>query len=439
MAIGTDGSQAVRRYLPKTLFGRSVIIIVLPLILVQMVSTWVFYDHHWNTVMGRLAGGVAGDISMLLDVGQDFEDPATLSQLQGLARHLRLGIGYRTGEVLAAGPSDGGIPVAGLAAALHKQVGRPFRIYRSSEKNFFNVDIEVENGVVGISVPRKRLYSSTTYVFVMWMVGSSMLLFGVATLFMRNQVRPISRLAQAVDSFGKGRDVREIRPEGAAEIRLAAQAFERMRLRIQNAVAQRTEMLAGVSHDLRSPLTRMKLQLEMLESSDAVEELKADVQEMETTVGEFLAFVGGEGREDVVMADLGEMIQSVARIAPPSRLRTEVMGDLRIPVRPNAVRRCLTNLVSNALMHAGQVRIVGRRTPNRVELIVDDNGPGIPQQEREAVFKPFYRLDSARSPDTGGTGLGLSIARDIARGHGGEVNLYESPLGGLRAVVELPL
>ena len=250
MAIGRGGSQAVRRYLPKTLFGRSVIIIVLPLILVQMVSTWVFYDHHWNTVMRRLADGVAGDISMLLDVGQNFEDPATLSQLQGLARHLRLGIGYRAGEALAAGPSDGGIPVAGLAVALHREVGRPFRIYRSGERRFFNVDIEVENGVVGIRVPRKRLYSSTTYVFVMWMVGSSMLLFGVATLFMRNQVRPISRLAQAVDSFGKGRDVREIRPEGAAEIRLAAQAFERMRLRIQNAVAQRTEMLAG-----RVPMT----------------------------------------------------------------------------------------------------------------------------------------------------------------------------------------
>jgi len=292
-----------------------------------------------------------------------------------------------------------------------------------------------------IFVPRKRLFSSTTYLFVIWMAGTSLLLFAIATMFMRNQVRPIRRLSAAVEDFGKGRDVPNFKPEGATEIRRAAAAFERMRGRINNALTQRTEMLAGVSHDLRTPLTRMKLQLALLEETPKVEDLKQDLREMELMVEEFLAFARGDGTEAVKECDLAKLIAGVTRSA--SSLKKEVTlktsGDLNILVRPNAIRRCITNLVVNACTHADNITVTAERRSTLVEICVDDDGPGIPEFEREAVFKPFYRLDSSRNPQTGGTGLGLSIARDLARGGGGDVELDDSPHGGLRAKIRLPI
>jgi two-component system osmolarity sensor histidine kinase EnvZ len=275
----------------------------------------------------------------------------------------------------------------------------------------------------------------------MWMVGTSLLLFAIATMFMRNQVRPIRRLADAVDNFGKGRDVPDFRPEGATEIRRAAAAFERMRGRINNALTQRTEMLAGVSHDLRTPLTRMKLQLEMLGDARGVEDLKEDLREMEVMVEEFLAFARGEGTEEAVESNLDEIVATVARSASADGrdVVAKTDGDMKILIRPNAIRRCITNLVVNAVTHATAVEIGASRRGTLVEITVDDDGPGIPEEEREAVFKPFYRLDPSRNPGTGGTGLGLSIARDLARGSGGEVTLEDSPLGGLRATIKLPV
>jgi two-component system osmolarity sensor histidine kinase EnvZ len=292
-----------------------------------------------------------------------------------------------------------------------------------------------------IFVPRERLFSSTTYIFLMWMIGTSLLLFAIATMFMRNQVRPIRRLAAAVDNFGKGRDVPDFKPEGATEIRRAAAAFERMRGRINNALTQRTEMLAGVSHDLRTPLTRMKLQLAMLAESKGVEDLKEDLREMEVMVEEFLAFARGEGTEEPVESDLAEIINAIARGASIDDRLVEATtaGDLKIRIRPNAIRRCITNLVVNAKTHAQTVKVSAARRGGLVEINVDDDGLGIPNEEREAVFKPFYRLDSSRNPGTGGTGLGLSIARDLARGSGGDVTLAESSLGGLRATITLPV
>lgn len=434
---------AVKRYLPKSFFGRSVLILLVPLVLLQVVSTWIFYDRHWTTVTRRLAAAVASEVSLLVNSGDAAQNALGMEWMISSARTLGLRFEFREGEVLQGRPtvSGGGILDTRLAAAMdHAVGGRPFEIDTWSHDRLVRMNVQMPDGVIEILVSRKRLFSSTTYIFVMWMVGTSIILFAVAAVFMRNQVRPIRRLAEAVDSFGKGRSVSDFRAEGAVEIRMAAQAFERMRERIQNALSQRTEMLAGISHDLRTPLTRMKLQLELLEGSDEVEDLKADVREMEVMIDEYLAFARGEGGEDVVETDIGEIVRSVAAAvaAGGGSLETSFEGDLRMPVRPNALRRCFTNLVANAQTHARTIRISVANRRTGIECLVDDDGDGIPEESREDVFKPFYRLDVARNPETGGAGLGLSIARDIARGHGGDVTLGQSPMGGLRAAVHLP-
>lgn len=433
---------AVKRYLPKSFLGRSIMIIITPLILVQVVSTWVFYDRHWNTITRRLADSVAGEIGLVVDARGRFEQKNT-KWLMDSAADMGLFFNFKKAEILPNAPpvTGGGILDTRLANAMRERVRRPFHIDTWSHDRLVQIKVQVPDGVMEIFVPRERLFSSTTYIFVMWMVGTSLLLFAIATMFMRNQVRPIRRLAAAVDNFGKGRDVPDFRPEGATEIRRAAAAFERMRGRINNALTQRTEMLAGVSHDLRTPLTRMKLQLAMLGESKGVDDLKEDLREMEIMVEEFLAFARGEGTEEPTESDLGEIVTSVARAVSTEdhRIETEIDGDLKILIRPNAIRRCITNLVVNAVTHAASVTISAVRRGALVEISVDDDGPGIPPEEYEAVFKPFYRLDASRNPGTGGTGLGLSIARDLARGGGGDVTLDESPLGGLRATVRLPV
>jgi two-component system osmolarity sensor histidine kinase EnvZ len=291
-----------------------------------------------------------------------------------------------------------------------------------------------------VVVDRERLFSSTTYIFVMWMVGTSLVLFAVAMIFMRNQIRPIRRLSAAVDSFGKGRDAPDFKPEGATEIRQAAVAFTRMRERIQSAITQRTEMLAGVSHDLRTPLTRMKLQLALLGDRSDTQELTSDVVEMEKMVEEYLAFARGESAEQVVESDIGALLAEVVNGArfEDAEIELDMKGALTVPVRPNAFKRCIANLVGNAAAYANRVGIEASRTGDSVSILVDDDGPGIPEDQREAVFKPFFRLDSSRNRATGGTGLGLTIARDVMRGHGGDLVIEESPLGGVRARLTLP-
>lgn len=434
---------AVKRYLPKSFLGRSIMIIIMPLILLQVVSTWVFYDRHWNTITRRLADSVAGEIGLVIDAMGKFEQQENVNWLTGSAADLGLFFTFKEGEILPNAPqvTGGGILATRLANAMRERVRLPFHIDTWSHDRLVQMKVQVPDGVMEILVPRERLFSSTTYIFVMWMVGTSLLLFAIATMFMRNQVRPIRRLADAVDKFGKGRDVPDFRPEGATEIRRAAAAFERMRGRINNALTQRTEMLAGVSHDLRTPLTRMKLQLEILGDARGVEDLKEDLREMEVMVEEFLAFARGEGTEEAVESNLDEIVSTVARSAAADGrdVVAKTDGDMKILIRPNAIRRCITNLVVNAVTHATAVEIGASRRGTLVEITVDDDGPGIPEEEREAVFKPFYRRDPSRNPGTGGTGLGLSIARDLARGSGGEVTLEDSPLGGLRATIKLPV
>ncbi|MEM7652550.1 MAG: ATP-binding protein, partial [Pseudomonadota bacterium] len=300
-------------------------------------------------------------------------------------------------------------------------------------------------------VPRERLFSATTYIFLLWMVGTSLVFFAMAMVFMRNQIRPIRRLASAADRFGKGLDIPTFKPEGATEVRRAAAAFNQMRARIERQMRQRTEMLAGVSHDLRTPLTRMKLQLAMISDAQGADDLATDVAELERMIEGYLMFARGEGTELAEETDLLLLLRRAVgdQVRGGQAVELEFSGhlahantQLELPLRPQAFRRAITNFLTNADRYAENtvVTITERlgNGPGSVEITIDDDGPGIPPAEREAVFRPFYRVDWSRNTSTGGVGLGLSIARDVVRGHGGDVMLSESPLGGLRVFIRLP-
>jgi len=328
-----------------------------------------------------------------------------------------------------------------LFEAVSSYLRRPINIDSESLDEHVVIRVQLQNGVMEVLTPTKRLFSSTTYVFVIWMVGTSLILFSVAMIFMRNQIRPIGRLAAAADNFGKGRDVERFKPEGATEVRQAAQAFIAMRERIQRQIAQRTDMLAGVSHDLRTPITRIRLQLALLEGREGVDALKADVDDMEYMLEEYLAFARGEGTEKPIEVSVSDLLQdSIQRSrADETSIDLHLEEELTMAVRPNALKRAITNLVENAARYGEHVHVRAGRRGAYIEIAIDDDGPGIPEEKREDVFKPFFRMEKSRNPGTGGVGLGLAIALDVVRGHGGEISLDESPMGGLRAIIRLPV
>ena len=434
----------LKRLLPQGLLGRSLLIIVTPLIVVQLVSTYIFYATHWDTVAKRLALALAGDIGAVIESLRAFPDPESqLRTLRIAANRMDLDIRFEAGGILPNVQQEPplGIMDKALHEALRDRLQRPFLVDGESFEREVLIRVQLQGGLLEVFAPRKRLFSSTTYIFVLWMVGTSMLLLGIATVFMRNQVRSVRKLAVAADSFGKGQDVPNFKPEGASEVRQAAVAFNLMRDRLKRQLQQRTEMLAGVSHDLRTPLTRMKLQLAMMGELDGRAELEEDVAEMERMVEGYLAFARGEGSEKPVSTDLAALLEDVVgrfrRQGAEIDLHVEDKVDMTL--RPHALSRALSNLIGNALRYGGHVWVRAGRRPDAVEILVDDDGPGIPADKRELVFKAFQRLEGSRNVATGGVGLGLTIARDIARGHGGDVLLEDSPLGGLRARVRLPL
>jgi len=435
---------SLKPLLPRSLFGRAVFIIVLPLVLVQAVAIFVFYDRVWETVTRRLTQAVAGEISLTIDAWQRAPDAdgravalAASAARLGLASEFR--IATRIDQPMT--EDGGGILERRLVDAMRERVGRPFALDVWSHPRNVEVEVEVDDGVMAISFPRERVFTTTAYVMILWMVGSSILFFAIAFLFMRNQVKPIRQLAEASEAFGKGRDVEDYRPSGASEVRQAGAAFVVMRERLRRFMLQRTEMLAGISHDLRTPLTRMKLELALLDESPSVAGLRADVTDMERMVESYLAFVRGDGEEQAVPTDLGrilaDLVSGEQREGHPVRLVTE--GDLVVPLRPQAITRSIRNLLANATRHGARIELRAKRRERSVKILIDDDGPGIPSGSREDVFKPFFRLDSSRNPTTGGVGLGLTIARDVVRAHGGDIWLEDSPLGGLRARIKLPV
>jgi two-component system osmolarity sensor histidine kinase EnvZ len=435
-------TRSIKAFLPRGLFARAFLILVAPLIISELVGTKVFYDRFWSTVMRRLAVGVTTNIALVVDRGpfhradEDDRVFSAVDQKTGLDFHFI----YRATLPPSPPAVDESSIERFLAQALSDQdIGR-FEIDASTLPASMTASIQLPEGVMRVVVPRDRIYTSVTYVFLLWMTGTAFLTLGVATMFLRNQVRSVQRLAIAAEAFGKGRDVEPFRPEGASEVRQAAAAFLVMRERIQRQMTQRTEMLAGVSHDLRTPLTRMKLELELLDETEEVAGLKSDVTEMEQMVEGYLSFARGEGNEAQQVANIVELLEDVVSAA--RRGGTEIslatLDALYVPVRRDGFRRCVANLIGNAARYGGHVWITLVADRASVDIMIDDDGPGIPADQREAVFRPFFRLESSRNPSTGGIGLGLTIAKDVMRSHGGDLDLETSPQGGLRAHLVLP-
>ena len=434
----------LKRVLPRSLLGRSMMIMVTPVVVVQAIAAFVFFERHWDVVSKRLSQGVAGQIAAVVEMLERDSVQMNREQIFRMAREtMWLQISFRPGAEL---PADAPEPQSTtldrrLNQALAERLPYAFAIDTHSLPEDVLVLVETPDGLLRIIVARQQLFTTTIYLLIFWMVGTSILLIAVAAIFLRNQVRPIRRLALAAERFGKGQDVPEFKPEGAREVRQASAAFLQMRERIKRQITQRTDMLAGVSHDLRTPLTRMKLQLAMLGDSPGAASLKSDVGEMERMVEGYLAFARGEGTEQPQATDLGALLREAVEQAKRNgaSIDLHLEENLDLPLRRQAFRRCLDNLLANALRHGETVAVRAGRRRGVVEITVDDDGPGIPPDKREAVFRPFYRLDQSRNPATGGTGLGLSIARDVLRGHGGDVTLENAPGGGLRARVRLPV
>ena len=438
-------AQFIKRFLPRGLFGRSLIIIVAPMVLLLCVVTYVFFERDLDSTTRRLARDVAGDVALLVTL-EDSTPALERDAVRALsARQLRYRLVFHDGARLPPSlPSGNTIDVA-LDDIIAQRVGANRHFVTSRIGEDFDIKVETHDGVLEVVAPRDRVTVSGPDIFILWMMGSALILVAIAVLFLRNQVRPIERLARAAESFGKGRSVPDFKPYGAAEVRRAAQAFITMRERIDRYVNQRTEMLAGVSHDIKTPLTRMKLALAMMQSAASGHdiELAADIAEMERMLDDYLAFARGEGGEESQIADLGELVRDTAAAAARTKPGREVgvrgPEHLMLNVKRAALRRCLTNLVDNALKHGRNVAVTLSRDTRFAEIAVEDDGPGIPEARREEAFRPFHRLDEGRNLQTGGSGLGLAIARDIARAHGGDIVLDKSTLGGLKAVIRLPV
>jgi len=440
----------LKRQLPSTLFGRSLLIIVLPVALMQVAVTWIFFDAHWQTVTSRLSEGLAGDIAWAVEsYAEDPTDEAFAKLSARAEESMGLSIALQRGRVLPATRRDAPAPLEpffapidrSLERALEARLDDPFWFDTTRYPAYVDIRVAVPGGVMRVLAPRERAFATQGHIFVLWMTLATVLLTTVAILFIRNQVRAIERLANAAEAFGRGADVPTFKPHGAREVRRAAHAFIDMRSRIQRHIDQRTTLLASVSHDLRTPLTRLKLALALAEPSKRNEAMKKDLAEMEHMIDEYLAFARGEGGEASETVRLRELLDEVCEGARRAGARVSVTADpeLAASVRPNALKRALSNLVMNAAVHGERVEVAARPRPTGgVEITVDDDGPGIPAEQYEDAFKAFGRLDEARNQNTKGVGLGLAIARDVARGHGGDITLDRSPLGGLRAVVRLP-
>ena len=442
--------NALERVMPRKLMARVSVTIVVPLILVQIISTYVFYGNLWNTMARRMSADLAGDIGAVAQALHDAPDQAQRDAVvRNALENMELQVTFEPNATLM-----GRNVIARKAEAIERMeqelwhgLERPFAIdfLALRPQRLISVRVQEPDGVLNVLLPRARVVgSNTTLVFVIWMVGSSMLLFGVATAYLRNQVATVRRLARAADAFGKGREVPDFPDTGALEVRQAARAFNVMRGRIQRQIAQRTEMLAGVSHDLRTPLTRMKLQLEMMPNtqSDDVTALREDIAEMERMLDAYLAFARGEGTEPPVPTDLGELVETIV-----ARFRREDANitlhkpptPLDAIVKPVAYDRALSNLIGNAVRYARNIVVTVRRADEFMYVDVDDDGPGIRADQREEAFRAFHRLEPSRNSKTGGVGLGLTVARDIVRGMGGDIVLADSPMGGLRASLRVPV
>ncbi|MGV9008794.1 ATP-binding protein [Brevundimonas sp.] len=437
-------ARVLKRRLPTSLWGRSLLIIVLPVLIMQVAVTWAFFDMHWQTVTARLSDGLAGDVAWATETYADDPTPQNLAVIADRAqRSMSLSIALQDSATLPENVRRGPIGVIDrtLGKALENRVDQPVWFDTTRYPAYVDIRVQQPQGVLRIIAPRERAVATQAHIFVLWLLIATVLLLSIAVLFIRNQVRSIERLAEAAEAFGRGEARERFKPHGAKEVRAAATAFMAMRERIQRHIDQRTAMLASVSHDLRTPLTRLRLELALAPPFKRQTAMKGDLDEMEHMIDEYLAFARGEAGEATRSVSVGELLQSAAEDARRAGAEVEIASpdDLMAALRPLAFKRALTNLAGNAASHGEHVRLSARALPSGgLEVTVEDDGPGIPDDMHEEAFRPFSRLDASRNQNSKGVGLGLAIARDVARGHGGDITLGRSEMGGLKAVIRLP-
>ncbi|MBP1844681.1 two-component system osmolarity sensor histidine kinase EnvZ [Rhizobium petrolearium] len=433
----------LRRRLPTGLYTRSLLIVILPMLLLQTVVAAVFMERHWRMVTERLSEGTVRDIASIIEVIKSYPQDSNYDAITGIAGNaLNLTIAVEENGQL---PPPRPRPFFSLlddvlADQINRQIQMPFWIDTVGDSRLVEIRIKFDSRVLRVFARRGSTYASNTHIFLVWMIGTALVLVGISILFLRGQIRPILTLAQAAESFGKGQSTEGFSPRGADEIRRAGLAFIQMRERIERQMEQRTTMLAGISHDLRTILTRFRLQLALAGDKPELTGMSQDVEDMQSMLEGYLAFAKSQAEEDFGELRLSELLGKLqSDFALQGKTMTyEIEGEDEIAVRPNAFARLVGNLVSNSERYANNLHVDARHSAKWLTLTLDDDGPGVPPEAREDVFKPFYRLDEARNLNASGTGLGLAIARDIARAHGGNVTLAESPQGGLRAVVRIP-
>ncbi len=440
-------TRGIADLLPKGLYARSLLIVIAPMVLLQTAVAYIFMERHWELVTHRLSAAVARDIGAAIELYRAFPPATGDDRLKTIcAERFLIDV-----DLMPSGPLPPPMPktffseldpvTRALPDEISKQVHRPFWIDTVGRSGLVEIRIDLgPAGVLRMITHRNLAYEPNVHIFILWMLAASIVLLTVAILFLRNQIRPILRLAEAAEDFGMGRDF-DYRPHGAREVRQAGYAFIEMKKRVERALEQRTAMLNGVSHDLRTILTRFKLSLALIEEEAEIEPLQRDVAEMQRMLEAYLAFARGDGGEAATSTDLKALLEELKSDAERqgAAVSVETSGNLNVKLRPNAFKRCLANLVANAVRHGDHVALRAIREQRFVSIHVDDDGPGIAAEHREVVFRPFYRLDEARNQDESGAGLGLAIARDVARAHGGDINLSASPMGGLRASVRVPV
>jgi len=434
-----------RKFLPKTMFFRTMLLIFIPLIIVQVVSIYAFLDGNWKRVGWRLSENLTENMSFIIQLNKEDVDFERVRRLSSALYNLDVTFydNESKHEIWRENKKKSHFVTKYLENALKAQFPMAnTEVFLTQHHSHLEVFVDTDQGLYVFQAPAKNIFSSSIFGFVLWMIGSALLLFVVAALFLRVQARSISQLAEAAEDFGKGINTK-FKPYGSVEVRRAGLAFTKMKERIMRQISERTQMLAGVSHDLRTPLTRMKLQMAMLPDSKENKEFVQDIDEMEKMLDGYLAFVSGEGGEKSTFIDLNEMISGIInkyRKNSNAMVRFATNYDVNaVQGREQALRRAITNIIENAF-HYGETIAVKLESDNKhVQLSIDDDGPGIPADKRDDVFKAFYRVDGSRNKDTGGVGLGLAIAKDVIVSHGGSIELSDSEMGGLRVLITLPL
>ncbi|MGV6802315.1 MAG: ATP-binding protein [bacterium] len=434
----------LRRIAPKSLYARTLLIVVLPIFIMQAVITWLFFNRHSEEVSGNLSANISGDIALIVELWENAAGPLSHEKIKDLASEkLDIVVRFEPGGVIDNYDKRSLFSVYDLTLdrQLEAALDKPYSYNTSSWPQYVEIRVQLNDGYLVLLPFRDRVFVTNGYLFVLWMAVTTLFLGYISVTFMRNQVRSITRLAEAANAFGRGQDVPAYSPSGATEVRAAGQAFIAMRQRIKRHLRQRTDLLAGVSHDLRTPLTRMKLALAMQQDCDDIEELREDVNEMENMLDEYLSFAKDQSAEEPVLFDLCDLAREIASDCDRAgqSLTLHLPGEAQMDGRRNALKRAISNLVGNGFKYASQVSLTINKHANSIEVIIDDNGPGIDPEDYKEAFKPFSRLDDARNQNVSGVGLGLSVVRDVARASGGDVTLDKSPLSGLRAILRLPL